>query len=407
MKYFLFLIALFTLNNVFSLGQAKIDSVYFINCYSTFNENNFRVNPYSDYSIPIVYNISKKNVTIKISCDIDSCKKKIILLEKSVVIQDSNNKRDTFYIHIKIQNDSVIKTTNDIFILKITSDDTIDFGINNHTVLIKEYKDIYDPDNPYKFAMGGNFDFEDGIKPKSFYAELFTFQPDLITLTKKESDDKKTNWFKTCGMYGGIYQSRYFSPDSNSSTITSLVPINNSNDTLFSRESFNRKPSTVIKNIGFYFGPTFHILGSSNSDISFNLYCSLHIEIIHQQRITNYTYETMSIDTMPYSLIPSRPTGVEKIDKKIEMVDNHYLGLGIPIQVKNKKAELNLRIVPAGFYWKTNGHPYNFYLFQFSIVERKYGICLGGEYRGNYGNKETFIGIYLSKSFDLTKLLEY
>ncbi len=237
MKKYLILFVSVIFCNITLVGQNNNskteDSVYFDNCISKIQENDFRNNTYTIDSIKLIYSISKDTVVIDVKYNTSSCKKKIIPFQNNIVLlKGKSTNNNTAYIIFEIQNDSLINDPQDYFIITLSSKDSVDFKENNHIVEIEEYTHSYDPDDLYKFALGANFDFADGIKPRSFYAELSTFQPDLIFLKKDERINKNTIWFRTCGLYGGIYQNRNFSPDSNVTLITSFNTLNNYNDSL-------------------------------------------------------------------------------------------------------------------------------------------------------------------------------
>jgi len=387
----------FSINSI--LSQEK-DSVTFKIRLNRICESYYRDKPYSVLKIPIRWNIQKnKHINITVKYDSKDCKKKIIFPENSFKLI-SGVKDST--LTLTIQNDSTINSKDDYFDLTLTSKDTFCSNINNQIVEIKEYKDYYLPDNLCNFAVGTNFDFAEGVKPQSFYAEISTFLPKLFALKKSNNE----RGIKPFGIYGGIYQNRNLSPDSSSLSILSYSKLKINGDSIGFRETLQRKPVVEINNVGLYFGLTYHVLETSQNDLKFNAYISFHTELIHQQRTTTFTYKTISIDTLLLNQIPNNARPIDKIKNINEINNNYYVGFGIPIQIKTDNIEFNFRPT-FGSSWVTREDLKSFYLYQFSITEKKYGISIGGEYRGIFGEKETLISISLSKLFSLSKLLEY
>ncbi len=282
--------------------------------------------------------------------------------------------------------------------------DSITIDSTWHIVVIEDNNHKFDAQNSYKFALGTNFNFADGAQPQSLYAEISTFQPSVI----KRKKVSKT--FQSFGFYCGIYQNRYISSDSNAVNFTSMRTVKILNDTIAVRqkEEFTRKLQKNYNNLGLSWGILFNLYRTKQIDYEFNLFTCLHFEVIHQQVANLYNYETLLIDTfnLPIKLLPNRPDGIEKIKTTSETFNKSYVGIGFPIQVISQKVELFLRPV-YGFTWISNEKKQLFYSYQFSIVEKKYGISLGGEFRGIFNSPDAYVAIYLSKLFDLSKLIEY
>lgn len=391
MKKVIVVLVVIILNNFHVLSQEIKDSINFKESFIKEKEGYFKQDIYKVLNIPIKVSLNK-NDSVLLEIEVDSSKfyKKLYIVEKKFWVKKNLKKKNLI---ILIKNDSAENKNGQFFKLTLTTKDTVVISNNTLIVEIDEYKYTFNPIKTCKYAIGANFDFADGIKPNSFYAEISTFQPNLKKIINK-----------SFGFYGGVYQNRNLSPDSIPKSIQSYSRIKN--DTLAISESIKRKPNVVLNNIGFYFGIMMNLLEGYPNDKEFNMYGSLYVELIHQRRTTNYTYTTTSSDTIPLSEVPNNLPPLDRIKSKEEINNNYYIGVGFPIVLKDKDVELSFRPTFGGS-WYTGYSTRVFYLYQFSIIEKKYGICFKGEYRGNFGQKETLLSISLSKMFDLSKLIEY
>jgi hypothetical protein len=399
----IFLMFLLFFNNLFGQEsiKTKVDTVYFETGFMNIPETDYRNCNYTVCKIPLkCIWMTNKDIQIKVNIETTKNNDRIIFFDNFKTLKNSLKNDSIIFV---IKNDSIIREKNrDVYTLTLSSEDEVSFRRNEIVVEIDDFKDIYLSNGAYKFSLGTNFDFADGVKPMSLYAELSTFYPDLIPL--KNSQKRKS--IRSLGIYGGVYQNRYISQDSNTVNVIFHRGLIIQNDTVELKESYIRKKKVQINNLGFYFGGLLQLFNSSKGDYDFNSYLSLHFELLQQKAITNYSFESVSIDTIFNSTEKLEITPFKLPTQSFNYNNLCYIGLGLPMQVKNDKVELNF--CPCfGEGWINHGKLQLFYLYKFSFAEYKYGICIGGEFRGFFGHESTSISLYLSKLLDISKLIEY
>lgn len=261
--------------------------------------------------------------------------------------------------------------------------------------------------NKYSFYIGTNFDLKDKFEATSFYSEIDLWMPELI-------DD-------TFGVRAGIFKnnnSRTLDESRRLEVLTNIVSTTSDSITFVTKRVEN-VPNVSIENLGLYF----EFLIKMVEDNNFSAHLALHFELI--QRKESYTFtsrdlfnlgeSTISIDSLannqPLQLQLSQPNSYIK-----RYVDTYY-GVGLPMSYVNNDKSFEAFFNPILGIGAPGLNVINpksnetqikaFGLFQFSLIERKFGIKLSGEVR-KYINyfQEPIISVNLSKKIDLSKILD-
>lgn len=275
---------------------------------------------------------------------------------------------------------------------------------HEHYVTIKdanqEEEQEDDDLNPFHVSLGANFDFENAIT-SSFYANVQFCKPSLFHFGNKGGP--------AFGVFGRIYTNRFVvedSTDRESVFVEELGTINDS--TIYEISKSREKKDTKYRNYGFegsllWALPTTSI--NSSEQFSFNLILPEVATIIRQES-TTYDYDDLLVDTVQYSNGES-VSGRTKNGFFNRKVNEIYLGAGFILTYSNKYFT-SLTIKPTtGFNWTKDGRnkAQGYYSVYIDIIESKIKLNLGAEVRGVYGSPRHDFAIYLSKAFDLGKLL--
>lgn len=294
-------------------------------------------------------------------------------------------------------------------------------------------------DQPFWAEVGANFDQLDNIKPNNLYVGVYMFDKDRGRIVKNND----------LSFTGGVYESQSQSVSSSSNTKFrfkgSTSPVLDSSGKITSYTSTLDTglltSTTSVKRVGLFFSPHLKLTNGRSDENGIHVYFSLYGEMLWQRITTNIDY---SKQKTVYTVSDTTPAFDATASDKIPSVSfdfrSHYLGLGIPIYIKESDFNLYLNMV-AG---KTNQQfalvsnetgadinpnnwrgvvapPYNdvinfmrpkngwnsFYIVQYRLNEVRYGITFSGEVRSLFipGSKPV-ITLALSKKFDLRALLK-
>ncbi len=251
----------------------------------------------------------------------------------------------------------------------------------------------------YRYFLGTNFDFIDGLETKKLYHHINITIPDAFS--------------SGSGFIGGVYQTRQVSKID---TISYLSRGNNqrepiafpTNDPASLRivlvDSAFLQMTTTTKALGAYFQPTFRIVDADSTSI----HLIGHLEYAHRNIEQKYIVSSKPRDTLTisktdlgqYSALPYNRT-VKKNQ------DEGYFGAGVLIYHKNKFVELQAKGVlglASLDKWRA------FYGVDVSLMVLKGNFELGLSYKGLLPNYPPyFLNVHLSKVFyldEIGKLLE-
>jgi hypothetical protein len=285
-----------------------------------------------------------------------------------------------------------------------------------------------------RIAIGSNFDYLDKVELKNLYFGFETFAPKIFNdkiLGKKGSTLLN-------GLHLGFSWSQNFSsdtigyipgPNQNLLNPGQLTPGLSRQDTplkaiskdctLVKFDYYTRKTTAKVNNFSFYVS-TLSKLGNSD-DGTLDVYFSIRLEGIRRSFRYDYSgYEKFFTDTVrvarPYGNIPSPDITKQLLRQQVYY--DFYASIGMPIVWEPQNDLFELRFNPMigigrldspfhkGPYPDIESHN-KFYLFQLSIIEKKFGIRLGGEVRGSFGGISPYYTLNLSKVFTFKKLEEY
>lgn len=292
---------------------------------------------------------------------------------------------------------------------------------------------------PFWLEIGTNFDLLDKIEFKNVYGGVFMFVKDVARISKHTA----------LSFTGGIYESR-----SSSTSTLSDSGITYRDNTSFILDSVNHynyfrdtgtfKTVSAVKNIGLFFSPHLRLTRKLTEENGFHFFVSVYTEMLWQNVSVTYDYSELHHAQNKYFT----KDGIDSLYKirfkeKESTYDfrSHYLGIGIPMYIKENNFNFYLNTV-FGFstqkfilirsldtsnatlkfpFVQTKQQLYAsqssfaqpkhnfspFYLFQFRLNEENFGASITGEIRGFLmQNTKPVISMSVSKKFNLTELLK-
>ena len=249
----------------------------------------------------------------------------------------------------------------------------------------------------YRYYLGTNFDFIDGLEAKNLYHHV------NITLPKAFS-----NKF---GFVGGIYQTKQVSTTDTVNYLTRGKTLRESltfpsNDTGFIKivtvDSANLIKTSSTKALGVYLQPTF-LLTDSNRNT--RLFAIGHLEYTKRNIEEKYSLNYKIRDTLSIpknNLSTYQPLPSERKYKKSQ--DEGYFGVGLMIHHQDRFVEILAKGV-LGLASLDKLYP--FYAIDVSLMVLKGNFELGVSYKGLLPNYPPyFLNVHLSKTFYLDKIGE-
>lgn len=255
-------------------------------------------------------------------------------------------------------------------------------------------------------SLGANLDLSDGITLNTFYGRISFL---CHNICKSEKGYIRENILSKMGIYAGLYQSKYNSSEQLNaskhyyySTIGRIDPTNylieRSYVKLHSIESYN--------NYGLVLTLPFNITNQElfGEKIKHNIYFTpLDFEAVMTKRTSSYTFEDIVKDTVERI----RPA-IDSLYKPFTISENivhYYWGFSnLQYSYSGNTYDFFLKATPLGLSWQGASSKSNWnYSYYFSITEKKFGIRIGGEFKGDYGSSKPFFNLFITKTFDFSK----
>ncbi|MEZ0541822.1 Calx-beta domain-containing protein [Fibrella arboris] len=285
-----------------------------------------------------------------------------------------------------------------------------------------------------RLAVGSNFDYlNQAVALKNLFLGFEVFAPTAF-------QPKKTRAFLS-GFHLGFAWSQNISSTGDGAYIPggAINPLTNpglieqnglyrtttpikrlgTDSTLVAYNFYTRNSIVNVNNFNF-FASTMGRIWQSN-DETVDAFFSIRFEGIQRNFTYNATYDLVAKgDTLPvrqrFGTIP--PFDITKQQTRYASFYDFYLGVGLPFRWEPKADLVEIRLNPmigAGWFsspfHQDNDGKFNriFYLVQLSIIEKKFGIRLGGEVRGSISNGKLapYYTVTLSKVFTFKKFEDY
>jgi hypothetical protein len=252
----------------------------------------------------------------------------------------------------------------------------------------------------YKYFLGTNFDFIDGLQAQKLYHHVSIAVPKAFTLEK--------GFIKKIGFLGGIYQTRQVS---NTDTVNYLnrgnlreqvaYPSSNpANIRIVLVDSAYLQKTTSTNALGAYLQPTF-LLTDSTAETTLSFLG--HMEYTRRTIQQKYMVSSKAVDTLtiPKSDLPRYPSIPGNQTTK-QTQDEGYFGVGLMIYHKNKFVEIVVKGI-LGMATLDKWRP--FYALDASIMVVKGNFELGVSYKGLFPNYPPyFLNVHLTKVFYLDEI---
>lgn len=413
-KFLLGVTILFSSSYSFSTNRDSVNAVISVNAPAFLevdtlhkaNEFDIEVYVFSPMSTDSI-----KDVVVKLSAEtVDYDNKYLTLSNNRIFVSKAELKADTVVklnIKCEVKVDSTFKLNeNKVFLVKVSN-----FGSNEKIKIetdaliiraVLSFRTAGGIDG-VNFALGANFDLADKVKLNSFYGRLSYFNPVVKDLGEK--------WFKSIGIYGGIYQNKYVSNETTEpeNEYFKVLSIRNDDTLTINRISATRTVKTSYNNYGLLISIPFTFFKSDENQNK-KVYLAatfFDFEGVLRKTTDSYTYTTSLSDTFNIKKSDFVQSNT-LIDSKTEDHYDKYWGAAT-LQYSHSRANYKIFIKGAlwGLYWQDDiKATHSFYSCYFGITERKFGIRIGGEIKGVYGQPNPFFNLFLTKAFDLAKLGE-
>lgn len=137
--------------------------------------------------------------------------------------------------------------------------------------------------------------------------------------------------------------------------------------------------------------------------VSFTLSIGIDFEAVMTKETIAYTFEDIHKDTISVTgpVLDSLhvPFTVNR------SFVNYYWGFtNFQYNYEGNKYNFFIKATTLGISWMGGAsRPCINYSFYFGISENKFGIRIGGEFKGNYGNPDPYFNLFITKSFDFSK----
>ncbi|MCW3104464.1 MAG: hypothetical protein JWO09_2904 [Bacteroidetes bacterium] len=253
------------------------------------------------------------------------------------------------------------------------------------------------------FALGSNFDLADKTQLNSFYGSLSYFKPNVI------HRERNNGPVYHLGIYGGIYQNKFITQKTTEiekEHYQLLASYNN--DSVQVKKSFTSKTTIISNNnygllISLPFTVYANVNSSSKQYISFT---PIDFEALLRKETTSYEYTSSSKDTIFNTHRSSVPDTSLIQDVTIKNNFDKYWGtLTLQYSYSGSSFRVFMKSTPCGLYWRNNdGKTSLYYSFFFSITEKNFGLRIGGEFKGIYGNPEPYFNLFITKAFDFSAI---
>lgn len=274
--------------------------------------------------------------------------------------------------------------------------------------------------SPFRIATGSNFDYlNNAAELKNLFFGFEVFAPTAF--------NKRQFWALT-GFNIGFAWSQNFSADSSSNVRifqSQAVGRISADCTLVRNSQFLRTSTTRINNFNFFASHLAHFW--TNDAGTLETYFAIRFEGIRRNFEINYNYELDTVNTVRVRRsINQYPPFFDITRQRSRRVSYYdfYLSAGFPFKWEPQSDAVEFRLNPMlGYGWFSSPfHQRNadtlrpgqqrefdrlFYAVQLSIIEKKFGIRIGGEVRGSFGGLAPYYTVTLSKVFTFRKFEDY
>lgn len=256
---------------------------------------------------------------------------------------------------------------------------------------------------PFRLLIGTNLDLLDGIGASKLYAQM------NYTLPIGE-EQEQSHWLTSFS----IYQNNFFGDSTDNRTksrvpVTRIVrpnrpPVRDSvliKQTLYDGKSFVENKilglNAMVGRRVFATGAERDVRDINTELKTINIYFAIKAEYFRRSTTITTAYDSIAGSTATY-LVPARSgvrtTTLERNHFSQENV--FFWGVGVPLLVITDTYEV--RIDPfIGIQGGTRKS--GAYSAAFNVTEKKYGISIGGTYRGYLDGGEPIVNLYIAKAF--------
>ena len=290
----------------------------------------------------------------------------------------------------------------------------------------KEDRDYFESslNDPFRITVGTNFDFQER-DASSFYFDATVFKPNLFRLRWPE-ENVRQKWNKKLyegtkdwefnrrnfylGFYSSLYNNKYSSIDTvNQEQIAyDFVELIDENSVSAIRGKYNRSSITNINNIAIEGGFTLGWVKPLMDPKATFTFVFLFPEFGARRRSfnTNYTYDLIFSDSV---IVSSDSVSFIRPSNNRSSIAETALGAGFFLQYKHlDQGELTVKLTTGATWLNSQFYRGTYFSMRLQYVTPKAGINLGSEVRAFTGlANERYIGVYLSKSFTLKKLIDF
>ena len=242
-------------------------------------------------------------------------------------------------------------------------------------------------------SLGANLDLSDGITLNTFYGRISFL---CHNICKSEKGRLRKNILSKMGIYAGLYQSKYISTEGIPSGLNyyynQIGRIDQSNY-LVERSYSSLNSNSSFNNYGLVLTLPFNITnqGLFGDGIKHNVYFTpFDFEAVMTKETIAYTFEDIHKDTISVTgpVLDSLhvPFTVNR------SFVNYYWGFtNFQYNYEGNKYIFFIKATPLGISWMGGAsRPCFNYSFYFGISENKFGIRIGGEFKGNYGSPDPY-----------------
>ncbi|HYE54738.1 MAG TPA: hypothetical protein VD996_07845 [Chitinophagaceae bacterium] len=264
--------------------------------------------------------------------------------------------------------------------------------------------------NQYRLMIGTNFDFIDGITPKSVYYHLQFFTPSAFS--------------RRFGFVGGIQQNRQVSQRDtafneivrnqgkvfvDSVRLSNHTPLGSDSFRIHRLDSVNFRQISTATVFQIYFQPTFKIYKLRSPKAQTDIYVFAHADLNYRRTKYEDSYTFKIRDSLVVGRASfSKYTAVNATARTVT-VDNYeyYYGAGIMIHHENKYVDLYAKFMFGGANL-SKGRWNGYYASEVGIRIPGINVMIGSEYRGLYNqHNPSYLNVHLSKVVSLNKLFDF
>lgn len=269
------------------------------------------------------------------------------------------------------------------------------------------HKVIFDKEEPIdpncnscvRLTSGIDFRFEEKTDPISFYGNLNGFIPNQF-------DGKFAMEFN-------VFSNSFTSIDSSKSNrstenvIESTLGLTGDSMLIVQRYGYKSRENKTVRHSGLNISPMYKLFSRGES----SLYSAFIFEGAVISNTTSYSIDTISreIDTIPIGDYERnwRGRGIPSQHKSNILISS--LAVALPYHFENSVFDIRLK---PGFGYCFYGYSARmtkkrFIMLDITVLEKKIGVTIGGQFRTTYINDLPMVNIYIAKSFKFSKFLNF